>query len=106
MKEFKKYKIRLNKIPGGSIMRSDGTLSTSYDKDFYITIPVFKSLYVNNYVDVEIDPLRLVVERQEFNPYFIELDFFQNIESVLKENTTGINSVEDKSDRYGIDINK
>jgi hypothetical protein len=106
MEEFKKYKIRLNKVPGGAIMRSDGILSDTYDKDFYITVPIMKTVDVDEYVDVAIDPLRLVVNRQLINPYFLELGFFENVDSVKKENSNSINSVEEKSSRYGIDILK
>lgn len=104
MEEFLKYTIRLNKFPGGGVIRTDRTLSDSYDKDFYITVPVLKTVDVDEYVDVEIDPLRLNVERQLINPYFLELGFFENIDSVKQENSNGINSVEEKASRYGIDI--
>jgi len=98
MGDIKKYQIKVDFIPGGGIKRSDGIIADSYDRDFYITVPIFRNIIIDDYVDVEIDPLRLEVERQLINPYFIELGFFENISST--------NSIVTKSKNYGIDINK
>jgi hypothetical protein len=106
MKEVFKYKIRLNKIPGGGIVTSSGVISDSYDKDFFITLPIYKTEDLEGYVGVEKDPLKTTLQRQLINPYFIELGFFENIKSVLSGNTKTLYSVEEKSQIYGIDINK
>ena len=38
--------------------------------------------YVDDYVDVDIDPTRATVERQLINPFFMELGFFEDITSI------------------------
>jgi hypothetical protein len=105
MKEVQRYKIRLPKYPNLGIQRSDGYISDSYDKDFYINIPIFKEEVVSDYVNVFIDPTKLEIERQFINPYYIELGFFKNISSILKENSKNKNSVEEKSYNYNLKIN-
>jgi hypothetical protein len=106
MEDVKKYQIRLNKIGESSIVRSDGVIANTYDKDFYITVSIFKKNKVEGYVNVDVDPLRLVVERQFINPYFIELGFFEDIDSVLSQNSNNNNSVQEKAEKYGITINR
>ncbi len=105
MKEIQRYKIRLPKYPNLGIQRSDGYISDAYDKDFYINIPIFKENTLSDYVNVFIDPTKLEIERQFINPYYIELGFFKNISSVLKENSKNKNSVEEKSYNYNLKIN-
>jgi len=105
MEDVQRHKIRINKFEGG-IIRTDGVIADTYDKDFYITISIFKDITINEYVDIEIDPLKTEVQRQFVNPYFIELGFFRDIKSVTpKQNSIGT-SVEDKAQKYGIKINK
>jgi hypothetical protein len=105
MKEVKRYKIRLPKYPNLGIQRSDGYISDSYDKDFYINIPIFKENVISDYVNVFIDPTKLEIERQFINPYYIELGFFKNITSILKESSNNKSSVEEKSYNYNLKIN-
>jgi hypothetical protein len=105
MKEIKRYKIRLPKYPNLGIQRSDGYFSESYDKDFYINIPIFKEHIISDYVNVFIDPSKLEIERQFINPYYIELGFFKNVSSILKENSINKKSVEEKSYNYNLKIN-
>lgn len=105
MKEIKRYKIRLPKYPNLGIQRSDGYFSESYDKDFYINIPIFKEDIISDYVNVFIDPTKLEIERQFINPYYIELGFFKNVSAILKENSTNKKSVEEKSYNYNLKIN-
>tara|TARA_Y100000389_G_C17443324_1_gene510019 strand:+ start:914 stop:1234 length:321 start_codon:yes stop_codon:yes gene_type:complete len=106
MKEVFKYKIRLNVNPGGGIKTSTGQISDAYDKDFHITLPIYVTKDLQDYVEIAIDPLRKVIDRQMVNPFFIELGFFENIESVLSGNSTSQNTVQQKSPKYGIDINR
>ena len=61
---------------------------------------------LQDYVEVSIDPLKTTIDRQLINPFFIELGFFENIESVLSGNTKTQNSIQEKSPKYGIDINR
>ena len=106
MEEVFRYKVRLNVNPGGGIKTSTGLVANSYDKDFFITLPIYKTEDLEGYVDVEKDPLKTVVNRQLINPYFIELGFFENIKSVLSGNSEARFNVEEKSEKYGIAINK
>ena len=106
MEDIKKYKIKLNKIDENSIIRSNGVISNTYDKDFFITISIYKNNKVEGYVNVDVDPLRLVIERQLINPYFIELGFFEDVDAVLSSNSLNKNSVQEKSERYNITINR
>lgn len=106
MKEVFKYKIRLNVNPGGGVVTSARYVANSYDKDFFVTLPIYKTQELDGYVSVEGDPLRTTVERQLINPYFIELGFFENIQSVLSGNSKSQLSVQEKSEQYGIDINR
>ena len=50
--------------------------------------------------------MRTTMQRQFINPFFIELGFFEDVESILSGNTNTENSVQIKSKKYGIDINK
>ena len=106
MEEVFKYTVRLNINPGGGIRTSTGLVADSYDKDFFITLPIYKTQDIEGYVEVEKDPLKTVVNRQLINPYFIELGFFENINSVLSGSSQAKFNVEEKSQKYGIDINK
>tara|TARA_B100000963_G_scaffold359490_1_gene386964 strand:+ start:3031 stop:3351 length:321 start_codon:yes stop_codon:yes gene_type:complete len=106
MEEVFQHKIRLNLNPGGGIKTSTGEISDSYDKDFYITLPMYLTKDLQDYVEVSIDPLKTTIDRQLINPFFIELGFFENIESVLSGNTKTQNSIQEKSPKYGIDINR
>lgn len=106
MEEVFKYKVRLNTNPGGGIRTSTGLVADSYDKDFFITLPIYKTQDIEGYVEVERDPLKTVVNRQLINPYFIELGFFENINSVLSGSSKAKFTVEEKAQKYGIDINK
>lgn len=105
MKEIQRYKIRLPKYPGIGIQKSNGYFSDSYDKDFYINIPIFKEDVMSDYVNVFIDPNKLEIKRQFINPYYIELGFFKNTSSILRENSNNRNSVEEKSYNYNLKIN-
>lgn len=106
MEEAFKYKIRLNVNPGGGVKTSTGQISNAYDKDFHITLPIYVTKDLQDYVDISIDPLRTVVDRQLVNPFFIELGFFENIEAVLSGNSRSQNTIQQKSPKYGIDINR
>lgn len=97
MDDVKKYKIFLDKREDG-IRDRNGHIRDINESDFFITVPIFKNIELDDYVNVEIDPLRVTVERQEINPYFIEFGFFENIVSTI--------SIEKKSSIYNIDINE
>lgn len=102
MDDIRKYKIFLDKRPEG-IRDENGNIRQTNASDFFITVPIFRDIELDDYVDVEIDPFRLQVERQEINPYFMELGLFEDIENIEGENNS---SVIKKSSNYNIDINK
>ena len=54
MEAIQKHKIRLNKTQEG-IIRTDGVISDSYDKDFYVTISIIEDISISEYVDIEIE---------------------------------------------------
>lgn len=58
------------------IKHSDGTLHDTAENDFYINLPIYKTNRSYEYVDLKIDDTTHSVERQQFNPYFIEYGFF------------------------------
>jgi hypothetical protein len=105
MDEVKKYKIFLDKREEG-IRSKNGQIGQFNQYDFYVTVSIFKNIEIDDYVNVEIDPLRYQVERQEINPYFIELGFFEDIESVDSRFINDTKSVMNKSKNYNIEINK
>lgn len=83
--KFQKHKIFIDVRPtsgttsGVGIVRSDKTIGSSFDKDFYITVFLNKTAKVHEYVDIQKDETIQTIERQEINPYFIEFSFFDTI---------------------------
>jgi hypothetical protein len=100
-----KCKIFLNKKPGG-IAQPNGSLSDQNHSDFYINIPIIRShKKFDDYINVEKDPLRTIITRQNINPYFFEFAFFETIKEI--KSTGNINeNIEEKSKLYNITINK
>ena len=107
-----RFKIFLDKRPNG-IVRSNNVLSQTNTTDFYINIPITKTYKkVDDYINVDKSPLRTYVKRQNFNPYFIELSFFETIKGISNSGNTSIiisnvqENVEQKSQLFNITINK
>lgn len=92
------YKLYIDYIPDKGIRRKNGIIADTPEKDFYINLSIYKNIQIDDYVDVEIDPLTLHVERQLINPYFIELGFFERIED--------LDDLEDRAGDLNININK
>jgi len=61
------------------VLGSDNVVRNFYDKDFYINIPLFRTFKIEEYVDVKQEENIQTLERQQFNPYFIELSFFDSV---------------------------
>ena len=61
------------------IRKSDGTLGNVPESDYYIRFPLKKSMRNIDYSNVDIQENVESIERQNFNPYFIEIGFFQGI---------------------------
>lgn len=76
-----KIKLYLDIIDQG-IVQPNGTVGTQNINDFYVNIPLKREIKVfDKYIDVQRDPLRLDMQRQLINPWFIELGFFNSIKS-------------------------
>ena len=74
----------------------DRTLQTYPQNDFFLPIFLTRTGNLMEYVDITHDDTIFVMERQEFNPWFIEFSFFDTIER---------NKVNDGSDLTNIMIN-
>lgn len=95
-----KYQIYINRVPisgvaspsfstsGSSvsgigisygILNSDDVIRSYYDHDFYINVPLFRNQRIEEYVDVQKERNIYVMERQDFNPYYLEFGFFDTI---------------------------
>jgi len=79
-----KIKLFLDERDNG-IVQPNGSVSTQNVNDFFVNIPLTREIKLfDKYVDIQKDPLRLDMQRQFINPWFIEFGFFEGIK------TTGI----------------
>jgi len=62
-----------------SIRKSDRTWGEFPEKDFIIPLTLIKKEESIGYVDISTDQAISTIVRQEFNPFFIEYDFFSTI---------------------------
>lgn len=58
----------------------DGSRKRFPEFDFYLPLFLTKTYELHEYVQVNKDDRIQVIERQEFNPFFIEFGFFDSIE--------------------------
>lgn len=65
-----------------NIINSNNTIGHISDNDWFLTIPIYKSISSDGYVTVNKDNFIYKIERQEINPYFFELGFFETIEQI------------------------
>ena len=63
----------------GVFQPSTKTLSTIPEHDFYIQIPLYHHHHIHEYVDIQKDTSIEILERQEVNPFFLEYQFFDDI---------------------------
>ena len=101
MSDQLKYQIYINRVPisgapssdfsvsassvsgvgiGYAILNSDKVIRDYYDKDFYVNVPLYRNFKIEEYVDTQKDSGVSVMDRQEFNPYFLEFGFFDTIQ--------------------------
>jgi hypothetical protein len=64
---------------GFGFVKNDRTLSDIPERDFFITVPLFKKDVLHEYVDIQKDNTIQKVERQEVNPFFLEYKFFDDV---------------------------
>lgn len=82
--------------------------------NFFLNIPLVKTgKKIEDYINIEKDPFKTQMERQNINPLFIEFSFFNTIQSISKSDdinilsfTNDYNFIETKADKYQIQINK
>jgi hypothetical protein len=110
--EVVKYKILLDKRDNG-IPQPNGTFDNQNSSDYHISIPLYKSFTkYDSYITIDKDKTTTIIERSNFNPFFIELGFFTSIKATSTSGQTTVNSYFDnetiytKSNFYNIKINK
>jgi len=83
---IQQYKIYVDAIPVSATTDSwdfvydDRSTQTIPEYDFHIPIFLRRTYEVYEYVDVAKEDDIVLIERQEFNPYFIEFGFFDTID--------------------------
>ena len=77
----RKEQIQITVI-SGKVETSLASLANYYDSDWYINIILKKDIELTDYVEVNKDSYQIIIDRQEINPYFYELGFFETIESI------------------------
>jgi len=70
------------RIISGSVVTSVGGLATYYDSDWYLNIMLYKDVEFTDYVEINKDTTQYTIDRQNINPYFYELGFFETIDSI------------------------
>jgi len=74
--------IRLSGGTEGFLSEDRLRLLPQPENDFYLTLNLKKTFSVNGYVDIQKADDVFTVERQEFNPYYIEYGFFNSIKRI------------------------
>lgn len=113
MNNILKAKIHLDKRDLG-IVQPDGTYASSNINDFYINIRLNRKIKVfDDYVDIQKDPFKTEMDRQNINPWFVEFGFFESITYVgMTGKTNDYKIVPDSEDIikkakiFSIDINR
>lgn len=108
-----KIKLYLNKRPNG-VVQSDGTYGTQNLNDYYVNINLTSEFnIIDEYIDIQLDPFRTIMDRQLVNPWFNEFGFFESIRSTGitgRTNNTQIvpelQDVQRKAKIFSIDMNR
>lgn len=64
---------------GYAFVDQAGQISEIPFSDFWLSIPLFKTRVIMEYVDVQKDKRIQNIERQEINPFYLEYKFFDNV---------------------------
>jgi hypothetical protein len=105
MNEAQKIKLFIDKREYG-VVQPDGSVASTNFSDFHINIILTKSINKHSeYVDINIDTYKTQIDRQLFNPLFIELAFFETVGKISSGSTIHSDSVYDKAADYKITIN-
>ena len=102
-----KIELFIDKRSNGLLLPT-GELSDKNFSDFYINVPLSRNItLIEDYVSVSLDPFKTSIKRQLINPYFIELGFFETMNSASASTVSDIPfSIEENAKKYGITINK
>jgi hypothetical protein len=115
MEKNNKVKLYLDLRDEG-VVQPDGTYGTQNSKDYFINLNLTRKFKIyDEYVDVQLDPLRVNMQRQLINPWFIEFGFFESITStgITGETSKNYNvlvpstqNIVKKAEIFSITINK
>jgi len=83
IQQYKLYvdTIPMSGVPGAwSFVYKDGSKNNGVPEfDFYFPLFLTKTYEIYEYVDVQKETEIIPIQRQEFNPYFIEFGFFDDV---------------------------
>ena len=110
--EIIKYRLHLD-IGKQGYSQPNGSFSGQNGGDYYVNIP----LYLNNnkydeYINIDKDKTTTLIDRNNFNPYFIELGFFSSIKTTNSSGKTSVNIytpneiIYEKSKLFNLTINR
>ena len=95
--EILNYKVYARTTPfsafssGYGFVLNNNAVSQNPPNDFYVPVLLNRTSKAYEYVDVQDDNQVFFVERQEFNPYFIELGFFDTIKEIYISGASDLN---------------
>lgn len=81
MEFVRKDNIQITKL-SGDVVTSIGGLAPYYDSDWYVNVLLTKSIEMTDYVQISTDSYQFSIDRQNINPYFFELGFFETVQEI------------------------
>ena len=113
----KNFKVKLYlDLREDGVVQPDGTYGTQNNKDYYVNLNLNREIrIIDEYIDIQKDPLRVDMQRQFINPWFIEYGFFESIRSTGITGTSSNNynvlvptteNLIKKAEIFSITINK
>lgn len=108
-----KLKLYLDKRPEG-IVQPNGTYASENVNDFYVNVCLNRELsIIDEFVQIDMDPYRTEMSRQNINPWFVEFGMFESIRTTGISGKTGdytlvqeLQDLQKKSKIFSIDINR
>lgn len=106
-------KLFLDKRKDG-IVQPDGTYSTQNSSDYYVNVKLTREInIIDEFVQIDVDPFRTDMERQNLNPWFIEFGLFDSIKTTGISGRTrdysivpDLQNVQGKAKIFSIEINR
>lgn len=103
-------------IRENGVVQPDGTYSSQNYRDYYVNVNIGRNFkLIEPYVDIQLDPLRVDMQHQLINPWFIEFGFFETIKTTGITGKTSnnfnvlvptIQNLIKKADNFSITINR